>query len=377
MHRGHLREEAALAAVGALVEHERALPRDERAVALGAGLELDHHALAAMVDRDELLAAGEDELDRPACGTSQGRDMALEVEVALGAEAAAEQRDDDAHVRLGDLKRVRDTATGRVRHLSGRPDRHLVAVPLGDDRPRLDGSALRAVGDVTALHDDVRRRHRSVGIALDDGRVADPVAVATHRVVALVRLPVVVNERDTLGSRRCEIGNRRKGLVVDLDQSCRFLGQLGRQGRDSRDDVAFPDDLVLREQPPVLHHAAVLDVGYVLVRQHGQHARKRPRLGGVDARDAGVRVIRVPELRVQLSGEVQIGRIAAEAGDLLLAVGPDERLLCRTWLLDRRHCRASFVEFCAGDGTARRRGGARSAGRSPTYDRATAARAAQ
>ena len=34
------------------------------------------------------------------------RDVALEVEVALGAEAAAEQRHDDAHVRLGDLEHV-------------------------------------------------------------------------------------------------------------------------------------------------------------------------------------------------------------------------------------------------------------------------------
>ena len=32
--------------------------------------------------------------------------MRLEVELALAAEPAAEQRDDDAHVRLGDLERV-------------------------------------------------------------------------------------------------------------------------------------------------------------------------------------------------------------------------------------------------------------------------------
>jgi hypothetical protein len=81
-----------------------------------------------------------------------------------------------------------------------------------------------------------------------------------------------------------------------------LLGELGSQGCHAGDDVTLPDDLVLDEQTPVLHHSAVLHVRDVLVGQHRQHARERAGLRHVDARDASVRVIRVPELRVQLAG---------------------------------------------------------------------------
>ena len=73
VHRRHLREEAALAAVGALVEDEPAAAGDERAVRARAGLELDHHALAPVADRDELLAPREDELHRAAARRGRAR----------------------------------------------------------------------------------------------------------------------------------------------------------------------------------------------------------------------------------------------------------------------------------------------------------------
>ena len=100
MHGRELGEEAALAAVGAAVEDEPPTAGDERPVAAGAGLELDHHPLAPVVGRDELLLATEDELHRASCGARERGHVALVVEVALGAEAAAEQGDDDPHVRL-------------------------------------------------------------------------------------------------------------------------------------------------------------------------------------------------------------------------------------------------------------------------------------
>ena len=40
-----------------------------------------------------------------------------------------------------------------------------------------------------------------------------------------------------------------------------------------------------------------------------------------------MRVVGVAERGVQLPGEGQVGRVAAGTGDLLLAVGPDERSL--------------------------------------------------
>src|SRR5439155_8618715 len=100
VHGGHLTEEAALAAVGALVQDQPAAAGDERSVAPRTCLELDHHSLATVVGCNELLLAGEDDLDRAACRLGECGDMSLEMEVALGAEATAEKRDDDTDLRL-------------------------------------------------------------------------------------------------------------------------------------------------------------------------------------------------------------------------------------------------------------------------------------
>src|SRR3954454_6729076 len=98
VHRSHLRAEAALAAVAAFVEHEPRLAGNDRAVRTCTGLELDHHALAPVPDRDELLAPGEDELDGPPRSTGQRGAVTFEVKVALGADPASEQRHDHPDV---------------------------------------------------------------------------------------------------------------------------------------------------------------------------------------------------------------------------------------------------------------------------------------
>ena len=158
MHGGHLREEAALAAVGTLVEDEPSAARHERAVAARSGLELDDHSFAPMTDGDELLATGEDELDRAARRPGERGHVSLEVEVAFRAEAAAEEWHHDPDVRLGNLQRVSDSRTGRVRHLRRRPHRHLAALPLRDHGARLDRHSLGAISDEPVLHDDLGRR---------------------------------------------------------------------------------------------------------------------------------------------------------------------------------------------------------------------------
>ena len=88
----------------------------------------------------------------------QRGDVPLEVEVALGPEAAAEQRHDDPDVRLRDLQHVGDAVARGVRHLRRRPDGDPVALPLRDDGARLDRHALHGVGHVAALDDDVGAR---------------------------------------------------------------------------------------------------------------------------------------------------------------------------------------------------------------------------
>ena len=131
VHGGDLGEEASLAAVGAAVQHEAASARHERPVLAGAGLELDHHPFATVVGRDELLLAREHELDGPPRGAGERRDVPFVVEIALRAEAAAEERNDDAHVRLRNLEDVSDAGPSGVGDLRQAPDGDAVALPLG------------------------------------------------------------------------------------------------------------------------------------------------------------------------------------------------------------------------------------------------------
>jgi hypothetical protein len=188
---------------------------------------------------------------------------------------------------------------------------------------------VRHVGDVAAAHDGVGLLQRRLGVALHDRRVAERVAVAAERLLGAVVAPALVDERRARGHRGLEVGDRRERLVVDLDQGDRRLGGLGGQRRDARDDVGLEAHLVLREQAAVLHHAAVEHVGHVLVREHRDDAGVRACLGHVDARDARMRVVGVAELRVRLTGQVQIRRVPPVAGDLLLAVRTDEGLRLR------------------------------------------------
>ncbi len=322
MHRRHLREEAALAAVGAAVEDEAAAAGHEAAVTPGARLELDHHPLTAVVGRDELLLAREDELHGPAGRARECGHVALEVEVALGAEAAAEQRDDDAHVRLGELEDARDAGPRGVGNLSRAPDGHPVAVPFGEDRPRLDRRALRRLGHVAALHDgdDVGALDRPVGVALHDGGEAEDVALQAELLVGLVRLPVLVDERRAVCDRGLDVAHRRERLVLDLDRGGRGGRDLGARGGDGGDDVGLEAHLLAGEKAAILGRVAVEHVRHVLVREDGEHAGHGLRARRVDREDAGVRVVGVAELRVQLAGQVEVGRVPPRAGDLLLAV---------------------------------------------------------
>ena len=119
----------------------------------------------------------------------------------------------------------RDAGARGVRDLRRRPDRHPVALPLRDDRARLDGYALHGVGDVAPAYDDVRARERGVDVALHDRREAEHVVVPAERLVALVRLPVGVHERRVVGERGLEVGHDGQRLELDLDEGRRLCAR--------------------------------------------------------------------------------------------------------------------------------------------------------
>ena len=241
-----------------------------------------------MVGRDELLVAGEDELDGAPRRPCECGHVPLEVEVALRSEAAAQERDDHAHLRRRDLEDVGDPVAGDEGNLRRRPDGDPLALPLRDHGARLDRHPLAAVREVAPLHDHVGTGHRLVGVTLHDRRVAEEVAVTAALLVAFVRLPVLVDQQSSVCQCRLDLGDCGQGLVLHLDQRGCLLGDFGCQCGHPRDDVALVAHLLLGEQAPVLDLVAVEDIGDVLVREDGEYTGKRPRLRRVDAADARV-----------------------------------------------------------------------------------------
>jgi len=112
-HRRQLGEERCVGGVGAVVQHEVPPPSHQRPVVHDARRELEHLSLAAVIGREELLAAGEHQAHGPVRGPRQRRHMRLEVELALAAEPSAEVRHDDAHVGLGQLRASLRPRNGR------------------------------------------------------------------------------------------------------------------------------------------------------------------------------------------------------------------------------------------------------------------------
>ena len=339
VHRRELREERRVGRVGAVVDDQIAAARGDRAVLLDAALDLDDHALAALVGSEELLAAREHEAHRARGLAREHGDVRLVVEAALAAEAAAQDRHDDAHLAGGQLERVHDAAARRERHLRRGPDRDVVARPLRHDGARLDRDGVRAVGHEAALDDEVGIAHALLDVALDDRRVRGVVAVAHHAVGVAVGGPVDVHERRVGRQRGLDVVDDRQLLVLDLDQVDGLLRDLGRERGDGRDGVALVAHVLLAEEVAILHEVAVEHVRHVGVGRDGEHAGERLRLGRVEPRDAAVRHAGELELRVQHAREVQVGRVAARARDLVRAVCADEAPLGN----GRQHCLLGIV----------------------------------
>ncbi len=194
-HRGHLGEVWLVHAVCAVVDDEPAAPADDQAVEHRPGLELDDHPLPAVIRQEELVAAREDQLDRAPDVAGERGDLRLESELTLRPEPAAEMGHDDPDLVLRHLEGLGDSVLDDERDLGRRPDRDLVAMPLGDDGPRLDRHGMRAVGLVAATDDDVGRHHRSLRVPPDDRRAGRDVVGTDEVLVGVVLGPALVDER--------------------------------------------------------------------------------------------------------------------------------------------------------------------------------------
>ena len=112
---------AGMIAVGAGVGEHLELERGEPAVGIGAGLDVDPHRMPRR-GRDELLLAGQLQLDRSSGLERRERQNVLDEHLLLAAKAAADAFAEHADLVQGKPKDVRQRAAGQERHLRGGTD---------------------------------------------------------------------------------------------------------------------------------------------------------------------------------------------------------------------------------------------------------------
>src|SRR5271165_3205720 len=184
------------------------------------------------------------------------------------------------HQELHDVRALRGSPHGVV----------LVAVVAHDHGRRLGGQGARHLGERDlVLGDEIRFGDGLVGIAplhLPERAVGLEIRAARVDQVARETL-IQLRSAFLQGIRGRE--NRRKLLVLDLDQIDRLVRDLLRLGGDDRDLIAYVEDLGLEHE--AMHRPA--EAGQerrVLVRDDGAHAFERFGLGGIDLHDARVRI---------------------------------------------------------------------------------------
>ena len=226
---------------------------------------------------------------------SQQTSASSGIEARLGPEAAADvRRRDHAHAVLGQVEEVGEHGADGVRRLGGVPD--------GERVQRL----VVARDEAAALHRVAAAAHHAEGLAQRVvGRGEGPLGLAhaLDDVGGDVVAQLVVDQRGAGRERGRRGGDDGQGVVLDLDEIARVLGERARLGHHGRDHLA--DVANLRDGQRVAHAVAdggarhgarhagrpgLLDVGDVGGRHHRQHAGQRQRGGDVDAPHAGVGV---------------------------------------------------------------------------------------
>ena len=326
--------------VGADVRDDLRVPGRERAVALGADLDVvdlvtpvvgDHHPLRTRLDP---LHRAPELARRPSAADLLG------VDIELGTETAPDLRSDHTDPVLADAEQYREEQTQEVRNLGGAPDGQPVAAILGQHPARLDRPTGHAMVDDATLDDDV-------GL----GEAGLEVAAAKRPVAHLVGPELLVDQRRSVLERLLRIGDHRERVVLDDDVLGRVDDRVAVIADHERDRIADVLDLALGQHPVI--GGVDLDAG-----RHPRHRQARlhveilvgvdrddavARLGRrrVDRDDLGVRLGRAHPCPPQLADQVDVVDVARAAGDqprvLLAAQGaPDVRLTVRRSPIRRR-----------------------------------------
>jgi hypothetical protein len=305
-----------IAGIGAAALDALGVHRGDLAVFLQADFQPDVAFRTAVVHHKGLLARQLDP-DGSSRGPRQQRGNDFEIE-ALGAvaEAAADERLDDADLRRAHPEAFRQRKVHVVRHLAHRLDGQAVAlgVVLGERRVRLE-LRMRDLGVVKACFaHEIRGRETALHIA---ERVID----FALDVSGLAGVEVHGARRKRF--LRAEVRGQRAVLDLDqLERGARGALVLRRHRGDRLAPVAnaFARQriFVVRDRQDAVGNAAIG------AREDGAHSGQRPGAARVDANDLGVGVRAAQDLPRQPS-RPQVGGEARAPGDFLDAVGKRRR----------------------------------------------------
>ena len=297
------------------------LERGDLAVLGHAGLVVQHEGVALAVAEERILARIT-EPDRAPRRLGQEREVDLDGDVLLAAEAAADQRAADAHLVVRHADGVGDEAEV-LDHLGRHADvDDLVLVDPGEPDLGLEEGVLDELGAEAVLDDDVGRREARLDVALADLVAGHPIVDALHdrrarrqrlgRVEhAGQRLELVVDQRASLGGARRGLGgDQREWLAVVAHP---FVHQDLAVGGEPR--LAGLAGHVGRQQP----------VGQVGAGNHRDDAVERPRLFRVEPLEARARQRAAQHLGVQHVRHDVVAGIGRRAEGLARRVGAHQR----------------------------------------------------
>ncbi len=252
--------------------------------------------------------------DRPPGFQRRQHAEILGQHLLLAAETAAHSLGEHMDVACGQAEDMREFLLGDERRLRAGADVDApVRVAPGDRAVRLEMDVLHAGGGIgVVMHhigggEPVRRvAHLAVDVGID---------------VAVLRNPLLVQDRRIRPHRRLRIEHRRQYFVLHVEQPAgrlrRRLG-LGDDGRDpltdESDDVVEHIGVVRIDEMVLVGGAAVEAPRHVFPGEDRDHPRHPRRLFTADADDPRMGVRRAQHLEVQHAGDNDIHRVAGLPG---------------------------------------------------------------
>ena len=309
--------------IGAGVEVELDLPRQDGAVALDPGL--DPAAGRVAPGGQHGFGNGVFQAHRQPLGLARQRHhQRLDLEIGLAAEGAAHVRHHHLDVGHGEPEQARQLRTDEKGMGRGRPQVYLPALKARRGGVGFHGVVTHHGEMEDVLEDLVRLREAPLHVAqLDVFVVADVRVLPGVREVDVVEVAgagrALVQHRRAVGQRLIEGGDVGKLLVFDADEGNGLLGRQPVPGGHRGHGLAHVARPFHGQDGTVPQTVAVVGVHVpeVVPGEHGHDPRDSQGRACVDGKDARVGIGAAQDPGIQHARNVQVPRELRFAGDLL------------------------------------------------------------